>query len=200
VHGLGWVLCALGTACGGGEANRNRTFYSIDESPESPKAVKHEIALQRLDANVGGRAFVGMSVLDGKVNISRPADWRVRRAALGDDAYIEYVSPRGFICALYDRHGSKSWTTLDEDYIDDVDGGKAKATSKDVPVATANAQGRAFTIERKVAGARGPYENTSREIILRGSHRAVLVEIVFEGKSIDAFDELLHVFETLEVD
>jgi hypothetical protein len=68
-------------------------------------------------------------------------------------------------------------------------------------MATANAQGRAYLVERKAPGARAPYLITSREMLLRGPHRVVLVQVVHEDGPLESMaPELLPVLETLEVE
>ena len=203
-HGLlGIVLASFVVACGSStDPAANRTFYAIDDSPSQTKSTRYEAPLARLDANVSGRAFVGMGLLDDSVHISRPKDWTLRRAASGDrSGYVEYVSPRGFLFAIYERRDSAgAFADIDRRYEEDVAAVKGQLVAKEVPVATANAQGRAYLVERKVPGARAPYVNTSREILLRGRHRVVLVEVVVEGSSLQSLaPELVHVFDTLEV-
>jgi len=174
----------------------------MDDTPGQSTSVKYEIPLVRLDAADHGRAFVGVSLFGGSTRVSRPKDWALRRAALGDHTgYVEYVSPRGFLFSIYERADSAgSFEDIDRRYEEDVTAVKGQTLSKGVPMATANAQGRAYLVERKVPGARAPYVNTSREILLRGAHRVVLVQVVFEGSSLQSFSELAHVFETLELD
>ena len=204
-HGLFGILlaCVVG-ACGPSiNPEANKTFYAIDDAPGEKKTTRYEVPVARLDANVEGRAFVGMGLLDDSVHISRPKDWALRRAAVGDrNGYVEYVSPRGFLFGIYERRDSAgSFEDIDRRYEEDVTAVKARFVSKEVPVATAGAQGRAYVVERNIPGARAPYVNTSREVLLRGRHRVVLVEVVFEGGSLQSLaPELVHVFDTLEVE
>ncbi len=204
-HGLfGILLVSAAAACGSSiNPESNRTFFAIDDAPGEKKTTRYEVPLARLDANVSGRAFVGMDLLDDSVRISRPKDWALRRAAVGDrNGYVEYVSPRGFLFGIYERRDSAgNFEDIDRRYEEDVSAVKAHLVSKEVPVATAGAQGRAYVVERSIPGARAPYVNTSREILLRGHHRVVLVEVVFEGGSLQSLaPELVHVFDTLEVE
>ena len=69
-----------------------------------------------------------------------------------------------------------------------------------VTVATWRGQGSAYSIERKVEAAKRPLISRSREIVLRGEHRIVIVQIVHDGEDLSAIDaELARVVGTLEV-
>jgi len=85
-------------------------------------------------------------------------------------------------------------------YEDDVASVGAKVVGRRVPVAAWRGQGRAYTVERKVEAAKRPFISHSREIVLRGEHRIVVVQIVHEGDNLSAIDEeLMRVSSTLEV-
>jgi hypothetical protein len=85
-------------------------------------------------------------------------------------------------------------------YEDDVASVGAKAVGRRVPVATWRGQGRAYSIERKVEAAKKPLISRSREILLRGEHRIVIVQIVHDGEDMSAIDaELTRVIGTMEV-
>jgi len=123
----------------------------MDDTPGQSSSVKYEIPLARLDATDRDRTFVGMSLFGGSARVSRPKDWSLRRAALGGrTGYVEYVSPRGFLfsgCERADAAGS--FEDIERRYEEDVVAVKSKALSKSVPIATANAQGRAYLVERR---------------------------------------------------
>src|SRR5690606_27881024 len=104
--------------------------------------------------------------------------------------------------ALYERPESPSalWRDILKRYEDDVQSLGAKIVGKRVPLATFKGQGRAYSIERTVEAPKRPLISNSREVLVRGEHRVVLVQIVFEGDSLEPVDgELLRVINTLEV-
>jgi len=169
-------------------------------SVESPAIEQRD---PNLDVDVApGRAWIGVTVLRRGVAFARPANWSIRDA--GEDAgrpFLRYVSPRAYSFALYERldSPSASWEDIERHYEADVVALGAKLIGQRIPTATPTNQGRAYTIERKVDGPR-PLMSRSREILLRGPHRVVLVQIVVEGNGLDALDaEVLAILQRLEV-
>ena len=68
-----------------------------------------------------------------------------------------------------------------------------------MPVSTGIGQGRAYTVEREVEAAKRPLLSRSREYLVRGQTRIVLLQIVHQGEIAEVDDELLRVIDTLEV-
>jgi hypothetical protein len=206
---VGLLVGAVLSGCGGGPppaALENRVFYpGEDQAPASSGSGAVERPYPPLDrkAEAGLPAYIGVSVLDGTVHLSHPANWKIRRASLVPDRrYVEYVSPNEYLFAIYERTDSPgdSWRDLLERYEKDAKAKGAEILGERVPVATWNAQGREFILRRTVKGQRAPYTNVSSEVLLRGDHRIELVEIVHQGESIAPVGgELLRVMETLEV-
>jgi hypothetical protein len=204
-----WILfgCAcLVVSCGGTPetAQKNRTFYDWAVATGSSDG-QFEQRYRPLDLGQGPNnpEYIGVTVLRGGVHLSRPKAWMLREA--GNEpgqAYIQYISPRAYSFGIYERPDSPSelWRDVLNHYEDDVASVGAKAVGKRVPVATWRGQGRAYTIERNVEAAKRPLVSHSRETVLRGDHRIVVVQIVHEGEDLSGIDdELMRVITTLEV-
>jgi hypothetical protein len=77
----------------------------------------------------------------------------------------------------------------------------AKALGKAVPVASFFSQGRAYTVERPVKAPKAHLIAHSREYLMRGDHRIVLVQIVHPRDRIDPIaGELTRFLDTISVD
>ena len=116
--------------------------------------------------------------------------------------FIEYVSPNAYIFAIYERTDSTvdPWRDVLGRYEEDAKASGAELLGGRIPVATWNAQGREYVVKRKVKGQRGPFVNTSREVVLRSSRRVDLVAVVHQGETLAGVGtELLRVMETLEL-
>jgi hypothetical protein len=179
----------------------NRVFFQPDEMTSHKP---FEVAYPPLDlaAQPGRTEYVGVSVLGSSVRLSRPIGWHIRRASNTPGfRFVEYVSPREYLFALYERFDSpgSAWSDVLPRYEDD-----AKKVvdweGKAIPTAGYDTQGREYVVRRKVKGQRAPYVNTSREFVFRGEHSFVLVEIEHQGRS-DALveGELLRTIQTLSV-
>jgi hypothetical protein len=76
----------------------------------------------------------------------------------------------------------------------------AKIVGRRVPVAPGLGQGRAYDVTRNVDAAKAPLVSRSREYLVRGATRVVLVQIVYEGDDLSLVNpELLRAVDTLEV-
>ena len=162
-----------------------------------------EKAFPSLDGTgAGNEAWTGVSVLGGAARFSRPSRWSVRDASVEPGhQYIRYVSPEAYSFAIYQRSDSpgSSWHDILEHYEADVVANGAKAIGQRIPMATASNQGRAYTIDRKIEG-KVPVLSRSREILLRGDHAIVLVQVVSQEENLARVsDELLEIFRRLEV-
>lgn len=196
------ATCALG--CGGGppkQAVSNRTFYQYDLNA-SGHAV--ERPYPPLDKSAEGKApeYIGVTVLEGSVHLSRPKGWQIRRVGIEEKRrFIEYVSPNQYVFAIYERLDDEddAWREIQARYQEDAKTSGAKV-GKRVAMATWNAQGRAFEVTRNVKGQKAPYTSRSREILLVGKNHVDLVEIVHQDDSLgENTAELLRVMETLEI-
>jgi hypothetical protein len=207
-----WLLLVAGaaSACGGAsgapDAARNRTFYDWSVAVGGEGATNdYEQPYPPLDlaASAKGLTYTGVTIVRGGVHLSRPKTWMIREASNDPGrAYIQYVSPRAYSFAVYERPDSPSelWHDVLARYEKDLKATGAKATGARVPIATAIGQGRAYTLERPVKAAKRPFMSRSREIVLRGDGRIVLVQIVHENEDLAPLDdELLRVLATLEV-
>jgi hypothetical protein len=202
------LLLGASAGCASGPppvALENRTFYQYDDQPSSSGKSAFERPYPPLDrkAQDGAPEYIGVTVLGGSVRLSRPANWRIRRASLTPERrYIEYVSPNEYLFAIYERNDSPAdpWADILGRYEEDAKAKGAELLGARVPVATWNTQGRAYVVRRNVKGQRATYSNVSREVLLRSGHRIELVEVVHQGESVAPIGgELLRVMEMLEV-
>jgi hypothetical protein len=200
------MACWL-AGCGGAPdtAARNRTFYDWSSAGPGNTAAQFEQRYPPLDwaEKQPNPEYIGVTIVRGGVHLSRPKDWTIREASNEPArAYIQYTSPRAYSFGIYERPDSPGdlWRDVLTRYEDDVASVGAKAVGRRVPVATWRGQGRAYSIERKVEAAKRPLISRSREIVLRGESRIVIVQIVHDGEDMSAIDaELARVVGTLEV-
>jgi len=147
--------------------------------------------------------YVGVTIVRGGVHLSRPIDWHIREARNDPGrAFIQYISPRALSFAIYERSDSDSdlWRDVMSRYENDAASVGAKIVGHGVPVATWKGQGRAYSVERKADSTKRGFVGYSREVLLRGEHRVVLVQIVRQRPDLsDIDDELMRVMSTLEV-
>jgi len=196
------ALCA----CGGSGATAT-TVFDPSGGGAAPIDVTTNPDIERpfppLDeTTAGGVGWSGVSVLRDGVRFTRPARWQIRDASLEPGhSFIRYLSPDAFSFAIYERTDSpgKSWKDIMEHYEADVSANGAKAIGQRVPVATATNQGRAYTIDRKIE-SKEPVLSRSREILLRGEHRIVLVQIVTSEENLSRLaDQLTEILRRIEV-
>ncbi len=205
------MLAGLAVGCGGGApeiASQNKTFYDFPSAGAAGAQEfggEYEQKYPRLDL-VGLPSqpeYVGVTVLRGGVHLSRPKDWRIREASNEPGrAFIQYISPRAISFAIYERSDSPTdlWRNVMSRYERDAASVGAKLTGRGVPYATWIGQGRAYSIERSADSSKRPFVGYSREILLRGDSRVVLVQIVRQRAELSDVDqELLRVVSTLEV-
>jgi len=204
---LALVACsALSLAgCGGGPqagAFQNHTFYQYDDVPGTGPN-PFETAYPALDYTDGKTQYIGVSILSDTVHFSRPRDWIIRRASLTTNKrFVEYVSPRQFVFAVYERASDQegdNWDTVLGRYEEDIKTAGAEVVAGRVPVASLTAQGREYVVKRNVKASKAPYTNFSRELVMRGEHRFALVEIVHQGETVAPIvGELLRVVDTFQ--
>lgn len=204
---IGLASVSALSACSGSSetAQRNRTFYDWVVATGATGAKEFEAPYPPLDQSaepphVGHR---GVTVVRGGVRLSRPVNWMLRD---GDNtpgqAFVQYISPNAYSFALYERPESvrEPWRDVLRRFEDDTQSLGAKIVSGRIPVATFGGQGRAYTVERQVEAGKVPLVSRSREVLLRGATRIVLVQIVHEGRDLSNLDqELLQVIRTIEV-
>jgi hypothetical protein len=194
--------------CGGGPAavaTQNRTFYDWAVPTESAGAKEFEERYPPLDlaAAAPRPEYVGVTVLRRGIHLSKPRNWILRDASnQPGQAYVGYISPNAYSFAIYERPEapSNSWLEIMKRYEDDTQSLGAKIDGKRVPIATGVGQGRAYSVNRSVEAAKSPLVSRSREYLVRGAGRVVLVQIVYEGEDLSLVNpELLRVIDTLEV-
>lgn len=197
------ALCA----CGGSSINSTTVFDPSGGGAGAPVDVTTNPDIERpyppLDeTTAGGVGWSGVSVLRDGVRFTRPARWQIRDASLEPGhSFIRYLSPDAFSFAIYERTDppGKSWKDILEHYEADVTANGAKAIGQRVPMATSTNQGRAYTIDRKIE-SKEPVLSRSREILLRGEHRIVLVQIVTSEENLSRIsDQLLEILRRIEV-
>lgn len=195
---------ALALGCAGTpQPSNNRTFY--DWSLGDRAANDFEQALRALDwpPQQSKPDFVGVEVLQGAVRFSRPRGWLMRNASNRPEAaYVHYVSPNAYSFVIYQRPyiPGQPWSELCASYEAEVAAAGSKLVGRRIPIATSRGQGRAYSIETTLESSSGPIVSRSREMLLRGQRRAVLVQIVHrEGDLAEDDLELLRAVGTLEV-
>ncbi len=193
--------------CGGGVqdiAEKNRVFYAYDTASTE---LQDDFEKLYPPLHKKGQAreldYLGVTVLNGRVHLSRPTDWILRAATnQPGQRFISYVSPRQSVFALYEwpDRPDAPWREVLARYEDALKASHAEILESRIPVATWNGQGRAYVIRRKVPAAKVPYVNTSMEFLLRADNRVVLVQIVHQGESMaPESDEFMRVVQTLEL-
>lgn len=187
-------------------AEKNATFYAQETiSPELRAQFEKRYPPLDLERRDPIPAYLGYSVLNGRVRVSRPDNWVLRRAS-GDPGrrFIQYVSPREYIFSVYEwpDDGSTPWRDVLARYEQEAKDQKAEILERRIPVASFGSQGREYIVKRRVPAARTPFVNMSREILARGDRRIVLVQVVHQGDVVaqPEMDELRRVIETIEVD
>ncbi len=206
----GAIGCAaLGASgCSSGPAPiayENRVFYNYGFGGGPADAAAFEKPYPPLDLaeKAPNPEYIGVCVVGGYVCISRPRNWVIRAANNQPGSrFIEYVSPNEYIFAIYERRDppDELWRDVLDRYEEDAKKAGAELLGSRIPVATWNAQGRAYVVKRPVAAAKQPFINMSRELLLRNESRVVLIQIVHQGSSIaPVSDELYRTVQTLRV-
>ncbi len=204
------LALALATGgCGGGpgpNATQNRVFYQNGETMaggEAAPAIERDYPPLDVPENPPMPEFVGISLFDGLVRFARPRAWTIRSAsAQPGQRFVEYVSPHAYVFAVYEFGESPdgTWKDLEGNYESKAAKAGEKFVEQDVPMATANAQGRAYVVRKQVDAAKAPLVNYANEYVLRGDHRVVLVQIVHHEEHLTGVgDELRHALQSLEV-
>jgi len=199
------LLACAQFGCGAGpdpSAISNRTFYEYGRlGGEGTDLEAFERPYPPL--NIDEKAYRGVQVFGGTVRLSRPTNWVIRSASSEPQKrFIEYVSPSQIVFSIYERVESTRapWRDVMNRYESEVTNDGGKIIAKPVPMATWNAQGRAYIVERGIAATKGTFINHSREYLLRSDHRILLVQFVSQsGDYRQSSDELIPVVESLQV-
>jgi len=202
---LAAALLAGLTACGGSPSApaQDQIFY-LHGGGVVDKSHSWETYFKPLDqpANERNPRIVGVGVLVGDVRLGRPIDWYVRGADYSPHhRFISYQSPRQFIFSIYERIDSPqdTWTDVERRYEADVAAQGSQILAGRMPVATANTQGREYMLRTKVP-AKPEYLNNAREVLIRGEHRLMLVQVVHTGESVEPIeDEVAAVLKSITV-
>ncbi|MBX3207564.1 MAG: hypothetical protein KF764_21120 [Labilithrix sp.] len=205
---LAAVVSMLASACGGGissVAEKNKTFYAYDSaSTDLVDLFEQPYPPLDLRAEPPKPQYRGVSVLNGRVHVSRPTEWTLRKASNEPGRrYVQYVSPKEYVFAVYEwpDHADAPWREVIARYEDAAKESRAELIEQRIPMATYNAQARAYVVRRRVPAAKQPYVNTSLELLARNDRRIVLVQIVHQGESVaELTGELLRVVDTLRLD
>jgi hypothetical protein len=204
---LCFLALALATAaCASGpqpQAFDNEVFYAYDQV-SSETLSRFEAPYPPFDKPDREPGYIGVQVIRGHVKLSRPRNWIIRSASnRPHERFIEYASPNQYVVTIYERLESPwdPWRVVLEHYEKDLEDTGAKALGKAVPVASFYSQGRAYVVERPVMAPKTPLVAYSREYLMRGEHRIVLVQIVHPRQNIEPIaDELIRVVDTIKVD
>lgn len=205
--GLIVAAAASATACSAAPepaAFQNRTFYQYDDlSRELSPFERRYPPLDHAEAPPNPQ-YIGVCIFEGAVCFPRPRNWIVRRGSVtAEKRFVEYVSPAEYIFAVYERIDAPSdpWREVLARYEEDQKVLGAQIVGGRIPIATANSQGRAYVLRRRMPGAKAPYENVSHEFLTRSDNRIALVQIVHQTPSIEPVTgELLRVVQQLLVD
>jgi hypothetical protein len=206
IAGMTLVAPLLG-GCGGPSegATKNRTFYDWTVATGDAGAKEFEERYPPLDlaAQEPNPEYIGVTVLRRGIHLSKPKNWLLRDASnQPGQAYVGYISPNAYSFAIYERpeYVGDPWRDMLKRYEDDSQALGAKITGKRVPVGVGIGQGRAYSVERSVEAAKRPLISHSREYLVRGQSRVVVVQVVYEGDDLSQVNpELLRVIDTLEV-
>jgi hypothetical protein len=201
---LAWLLVTA--ACGGG-SGANQTVFD-PTGGIAPVDVTASADLEHpyppLDSPdvPGSNGWMGVSVLRDMVRFARPRQWTIRDASLEPrHSYIRYISPHAFSFAIYERSdgSGEAWEDILKRYEGDVAASGAKIIGQHIATATPANQARGYSIERRIE-AKPPVVSRSREYLLRGERKVVLLQIVTDDESLSRIaGELLELMSRLEV-
>lgn len=203
------VLAAVASiGCSSGPAPvafENRTFYEYGYGAGvDPAAFEKPYPKLDLAAKEPIPDYAGVTILGGGVHISRPKNWVIRTAGnVPGQRFIQYISRNQYLVAVWERPDFTSdlWRDVLERYQKSLKDAGAQLIGGPIPIATGNAQGRAYLVKHPVPAAKGPLVNGVREYVIRGSNKIVLMQIVHpDGEIANLSDELLRVLTTFEVD
>lgn len=188
------ALAILSASCGGAPTApaQDKVFYLHGGSGVVDKNAGWETYFKELDVAADDRLprIVGVGVMNGDLRLGRPADWYVRAADYTPQhRFISYQSPRQFLFSIYERVDSpeETWPDVERRYEADVTQEGSQILAGRMPVATANMQGRAYILKTRVP-SKPDLQNYSREVLIRGDHRQMLVQVI-HGESVDTIED-----------
>jgi hypothetical protein len=202
------LLLLLAAGCAGSGQIRpedNQVFYHRTAGGAEGDGIDEDVetAYPPLDLERADLSYKGVSVLGGIVRLSRPEDWTVRAASLEPERrFIQYASPRQVLFTVYERLESPRdpWHVVMGRYQEETTEHGGIFLGPGVPAAVWNAQARAYDVKRLVPAPKAAFENHSREYLVRGARRFLLVQVVRPDESLAPITpELLRVIETLQV-
>lgn len=194
--------------CAGGpapDAFQNKVFYQYDSLGNGGDTRALEQRYPPLDqgATAPLPEYVGIGLMGGAVHISRPRNWVIRAASgRAEHRFIEYVSPREYIVSVYELVDSPDdpWLDIMTRYEEQAAKSGADLLGQRIPMATWNAQGRAYVVRRPVPASKAPLVNYAHEYLIRSDRRIVLVQIVHHDEDLEELGtELRRFVDTLEV-
>jgi hypothetical protein len=208
--GSPWLLPAaalLGASvigCGGSPTApaRDDVFY-LHGGGVIDRSYSWEVYFSPLDQAKTDRLprVVGVGVLNGDVRFGRPIDWYIRGADYTPQhRFISYQSPRQFLFSIYERVDPTDdpWPEVLKRYEADVAQQGAQILTQRAPVASANAQGRAYLLRTRIP-SRPDYQAYSHEVLLRSNHRVLLVQVVHGAETEAISDEVSAALKSLLV-
>jgi hypothetical protein len=199
------ILAAFAIGCGGSPSApaRDEVFYLHSGTGVIDKNYSWETYFKPLDQAQTERTprIVGVGVMHGDVRLGRPIDWYIRAADYSPQhRFISYQSPRQFLFSIYERvdHPEDTWTEVLRRYEADVDAQGSQILAARMPFATANTQARVYTLKTRVP-SRPDYQNFAHEVLIRGDHRLLLVQIV-HGENVETIsDEAVAALRSITV-
>lgn len=207
---LAFPVASMLSGCSAGPsavAYENKTFYEYGAAgtgADAAAAFEKPFPALDLAAQKPNPEFMGVTVLGGLVHLSRPKNWTIRNAnnAPGQRS-IQYVSSNEYMVAIWERpdFASDLWRDVIARYVDDTKSLGNSIVGGPVPIATWNAQGRAFLVQRSVAAAKAPLTATIREYVVRSEGHVLLVQIAYQEDQLPALSpELVRFLSTLRVE
>ena len=198
------ALALAAAGCGGSPTApaQDQNFY-LHGGGVIDKNASYETYFKPLDLTATERTprIVGVGVLNGDVRLGRPIDWNIRSADYtAQRRHISYQSPRQFLFTISERIDSpeETWTDVERRYEADVAAEGSQILSGRMPVATANTQGRAYLVKTNVP-SRPTYQNYATEVLIRGDHRLMLVQVI-HGENVESIeDEMNAVLKSITV-
>jgi len=192
-------------ACGGSPtAPKGDEVFYLHGGGVIDKNKSWEVYYPKLDRESSPRVtkMVGVAVLEGDVRFARPVDWTLRDADYTPEhRFISYQSPRQFSFSIYERvdPDRDTWTDVQKRYEAELKAEGVKILASRMPIGTANAQGRSYTIESTIK-SRPDYQGVATEILVRSGRRILLVQIVHPGNLEPLADEVAAAISSMVVD
>jgi len=201
------LLAALASGCRSAPdpiAFENRVFYHYDDPNADLNAFERRYPPLDFAEKAPLPEYIGVAVLGGAIRLSRPKNWVLTYASnKPTERFVQYVSPQEYVFSIYERVDSPSdpWRDVMQRYEDETKEAGANILGKRIPVATFNAQGRAYVVQRPVKAAKSPFIGMAREYLARSDHRIVLIQMIHQTDTLaPATPELYRVVQTLMVD